>query len=554
MIEQIKAGDKLTVIKVNSLAATSINEITIDSIQDGKAIFAAKRKKYYLSADNNVLVLRGHNLGITHGSWNNGGSCFIMSGNCNLGGLDREKMIALLKNNINPLFDGWQKIYWFDGTSEEGDPLFVPRPVSDNYLRHREEAEQNKAKPAGQINVGDFIYSFLKGSKFDNLTDMLKYHLTLHDDFSESIQLGKIVDIIEMSDEEFDSMKYMERNNLLKDEGGDFTDDLAEGCDTSNLSEFERETFYSHFTLIRTPSGRAITVDAQGYDYMRYTGLLTHYRESMAVDCAKVQQALSVECEELKKEEQAKKIEAAQQEQAEKIRIEKEYAFLTVATEFDWQKTAANNLRALLKHKFPTTKFSVRKHYYDSYIVDWNDGPPESAVREITRLFKDQGWDSMTDSSYPISTPFNERYGGIGSIATSREISQAVLDRELELLNKELDKRYRQDDYVVERDDTAIRVVYRIAHKKDYSPVVEQKPNTKSETKPPKPSVPVIMAEGLEIIDYSEKSFAVIGDTKPIKETLKQLGGCFNGRLTCGVGWIFAKTKLDTVKQTLSIV
>lgn len=114
MIEQIKAGDKLTVIKVNSLAATSINEITIDSIQEGKAIFAAKRKRYYLSIDNSVLVLKGHNLGITQGSWNNGATCFLMSGNCNLGGLDRESMIALLKTNINPEFNQWHKIYWFD--------------------------------------------------------------------------------------------------------------------------------------------------------------------------------------------------------------------------------------------------------------------------------------------------------------------------------------------------------------------------------------------------------------------------------------------------------
>lgn len=59
--------------------------------------------------------------------------------------------------------------------------------------------------------------------------------------------------------------------------------------------------------------------------------------------------------------------------------------------------------------------------------------------------------------------------------------------------------------------------------------------------------------QGVEIIDYSEKSFAVIGDTKPIKGLLSDLGGSFNARLKCGAGWIFSKTKLNTVKQTLSI-
>ncbi|SED11388.1 hypothetical protein SAMN04489761_4317 [Tenacibaculum sp. MAR_2009_124] len=51
-----------------------------------------------------------------------------------------------------------------------------------------------------------------------------------------------------------------------------------------------------------------------------------------------------------------------------------------------------------------------------------------------------------------------------------------------------------------------------------------------------------------QIIDYSEKAIAVIGDTKPIKDDLKKLGGRFNFRLSCGAGWIFPKTKQEEVK------
>lgn len=43
----------------------------------------------------------------------------------------------------------------------------------------------------------------------------------------------------------------------------------------------------------------------------------------------------------------------------------------------------------------------------------------------------------------------------------------------------------------------------------------------------------------------------VIGDTKPIKDTLKQLGGSFNFRLSCGAGWIFSKKRLQEVKEAL---
>lgn len=551
MIEQIKAGDKLTIIKVNSLAATSINEITIDSIQDGKAIFEAKRKRYYLSTDNSVLVLKGHKLGITQGSWNNGGNFFIMSGNCNLGGLDRESMIELLKTNINSEFDQWNKIYWFDGTSDKGDPIFVPRPVSENYLRYRDEAEANNTKAAGQINVGDFIYSYQKGSKFNDLTDMLEYHLSTHKRFSEELELGKVVDIVEMSEDEFTSLDYQNRGHIVKDKGGNASDDIEEGRDFDNLSEFERETIYSLFTLIRTPSGRAITVDAQGYDYMRYTGLLSHYKTSMAADCARVKEVLLIEQEKEQKEEQAKIEAAAQQEQAGKMRIEREYSFLTPVTDYQDQKTAANNLRTLLKTKFPTTKFSVRKHYYDSYIVEWKDGPSVPQIQEITRLFVDKGFDGMTDSSFSITSPFIQRYGGIGHISTDRNISDDRRIEELVLLNTELGKSYKMEDYVNERCERMDTLVHQRVYKKDFSPAVETIPATKTTAAKsiPKP----INGQGLEVIDYSEKSFAIIGDTKPIKETLKQLGGCFNGRLSCGAGWIFAKTKLETVKQTLSI-
>lgn len=53
-----------------------------------------------------------------------------------------------------------------------------------------------------------------------------------------------------------------------------------------------------------------------------------------------------------------------------------------------------------------------------------------------------------------------------------------------------------------------------------------------------------------QIIEYSEKAIAVIGETKPIKDQLKALGGKFNPRLNCGAGWIFSvkrRAELDAL-------
>ena len=62
-----------------------------------------------------------------------------------------------------------------------------------------------------------------------------------------------------------------------------------------------------------------------------------------------------------------------------------------------------------------------------------------------------------------------------------------------------------------------------------------------------------VNSEGLSFIDYSSKAFAIIGDTKPIKDKLRSLGGRFNFRLKCGPGWIFKKSDQETVLNSLNI-
>ena len=51
----------------------------------------------------------------------------------------------------------------------------------------------------------------------------------------------------------------------------------------------------------------------------------------------------------------------------------------------------------------------------------------------------------------------------------------------------------------------------------------------------------------INIIDYSDKSFALFGDTKKYKEQLKLLGGKFNSNLKGQAGWIFSKIHKDKV-------
>lgn len=57
----------------------------------------------------------------------------------------------------------------------------------------------------------------------------------------------------------------------------------------------------------------------------------------------------------------------------------------------------------------------------------------------------------------------------------------------------------------------------------------------------------------LNIVDYSELSFVVQGDTRPYKEELKNIGGKWNANLRGGGGWVFskAKGKMNDVKTLI---
>ena len=56
----------------------------------------------------------------------------------------------------------------------------------------------------------------------------------------------------------------------------------------------------------------------------------------------------------------------------------------------------------------------------------------------------------------------------------------------------------------------------------------------------------------IQLVEYSDRSFAVVGDTKDIKDKLKELSGHFNKFLNCGAGWIFSNKKRDDVEMFIN--
>lgn len=169
----------------------------------------------------------------------------------------------------------------------------------------------------------------------------------------------------------------------------------------------------------------------------------------------------------------------------------------------------AKHIRQDLASAFPGQKFSVRKTDYSTISIEWKDGPTREEVEKIARKhqrnctpdkWNDDLWD-YTDSA------FTSVFGGV--------------------------------DYLH---------YYRKTAPENWEISLYTKPE-------PKQSEPAqaTKAEGIQIVNYSEKAIAVIGDTRTIKETLKAIGGRFNAHLTCGAGWIFSKSKEDAIRAALNI-
>lgn len=226
---------------------------------------------------------------------------------------------------------------------------------------------------------------------------------------------------------------------------------------------------------------------------------------------------------------------------------------------------AASAIRAELKKKFPNIKFSVRSENYsggNSVRVGWVDGPSQDEVKSLVSKYQQGHFNGMEDI-YEYSNS-REDIPQVKYVFANRDMSdeaRAAIEASAEEIfgerdpsNNEVYRIWRKASLpagakviglVRSGENGSIEDVYRVAYELpgNSAPDGEESPSYE------KVEVP---AGEIQVIDYSERAFAVIGDTKPIKEELKALGGKFNARLSCGPGWIFSKKNLEKVQQALN--
>lgn len=216
-------------------------------------------------------------------------------------------------------------------------------------------------------------------------------------------------------------------------------------------------------------------------------------------------------------------------------------------------------IKTELKNIFPDVKFSVTSDSFsmgDSVRISWVDGPTVDQVTEVTGKYQYGHFDGMQDmyeytnrrDDIPQTKYVMESRKMSDATRQSLEQSELLKDNEergnivYRLFYKTAIPVDATNITIVQTEETAgtIESFYRIAC---------DMPATQEVSKPE--AIEVTKGE-VNIIEYSEKAIAVIGDTKPIKDRLRELGGKFNFRLSCGPGWIFPKTRLEAIQQALT--
>lgn len=263
-------------------------------------------------------------------------------------------------------------------------------------------------------------------------------------------------------------------------------------------------------------------------------------------------------------------------------------------------------LKKLLKDSF-NIKTSVRSDFYSmgcSLRIEYALGVDEKQVKAIASKLQDSGFDGMTDSKFsidneglivdgyelenfdhvfvsqtiPTSLKFRLAkmvsdtisFEGVPALTKEEDFTSSFGEKQFgvwswsELLNWMFEKRnfatqieekiILKSVHYSETSNGKVYFLYEVdgvEYSTEVVPGAEFAKNETESTEEPATEIKSVQGE-VNIIDYSEKAIAVIGDTKPIKDKLKELGGKWNNKLTCGPGWIFSKKRMEEVINALN--
>lgn len=179
-------------------------------------------------------------------------------------------------------------------------------------------------------------------------------------------------------------------------------------------------------------------------------------------------------------------------------------------------KEIAARVRAFAKKNFPGFKFSIRTEWsmytYSMYIelkagtcIPFIEGSRSAERGYMSTMNTVKGWEKdLTPEMFKV-------LDAVTTYASSF--------------------RYDDSDGMQDYYDTNFYLSIKVSDEYQVIEPKVKKSSVKAEKVEEAKEVEAVTVEGLEMVDYSEKAIAVFGDTKAIKEQLKELGGRFNPSL-----------------------
>lgn len=203
-------------------------------------------------------------------------------------------------------------------------------------------------------------------------------------------------------------------------------------CENKQVAMIEeiKSDYFQGFKCVDLKKFQLVTVEHPRPESEIF-GIGYYYTEGNLVTEEVLQDAISKIAEyDKKREEEANEI--IRLSNLERDRVEKEFSYLPakLSNEYtnisDNYKTAKKNLIFELKKAFPTVKFSVTKHNYDTMNINYTDGVTTEQVKKIANKYEGKGFDGMTDCQYSKTSHFNDFYGSVGYLFIERSFSSQI--------------------------------------------------------------------------------------------------------------------------------
>lgn len=213
------------------------------------------------------------------------------------------------------------------------------------------------------------------------------------------------------------------------------------------------------------------------------------------------------------------------------------------------QKQMNENIKAMLNHLFPDCKFSVSNlDKYGNTRISWTDGVKKSIVEKIACKFSAKSWDAYTDNYEYNFDHFRQLFSGGYSVSVEREISLSARNDMRKASDKGmfyefLDKYGYNKDWFFKKLIEWQRSV----------PLDEVDLRIKAASKPAPAPAKQETASSDSSVTISPM-WVLVGDTKPIKDTITAKGGKFCGHfgsLDIAAGWIFDNE--ETAKKLIQL-